>query len=709
MANAYDNSREYFKAVRALLRDVHDWYEETGSPRTGEVREQLESLSSKVFRVAVVATTSTGKSTFVNALLGLELMPMADEAKTALPVRVRPCGLSTKPMLRVQYRDGTPEECSPIDIGNTGPVLNRIGALMESGTAANVDRVELEVPIDAFRDFVGQDLPQVELIDTPGPSTQGLRDHREQALRAIDEAHAVIYLLDYKKPFQDSDAEILEQVRSVWERQGRLQRASRKLFFALNRADDRGEDSKQTPRERATFDREQALEVLALADLRPVVPVSAKAAMYGRLNMKGVSFDSRRRFVAGQIRASLKFWAAEDGNDELLAIQDPDLFMLTASGLPALEEVIYRYLVENALGELAAGALDTVISILKQDHKNTRRQVALWEEEGESISERIKHARRALDEFRARFRRENRAWEETAQAQARKKVGAQVEEFRQLATSAIGEAHIESVRVGGVWAALHKDLRDIRDRVNREKLEEYSSREAARQRQMDLSAEIARALAPHQGTLAVSVSHELRGLSASLNATHSVRVGEIARAVEEALGRHLGAAAAYPTEAFDLPPAPPLNSLDLCEIGISHSVVTKTQMKRVKYRPWYFLKLIELEKWVQTTGHVDVFTISLKDLFIGIQTSYRAALADWERTTCEQFGAAFIEPASRHYDSTSDRYVGAIEAALVDHERDRQRHTDGADRTRSLQSWCDRCAAVLKRSATLSSHGGRMT
>lgn len=704
MANGYDNSREYFKAVKALLMDAHDWYEETGNPRVGEVREQLDSLAAKVFRVAVVATTSTGKSTFVNALLGLELMPMADEAKTALPVRVRPCGLSSAPTLRVRYRDGTPDEDSPIDIGDTAPVLNRIESLMESGQAGNVDRVDLEVPIDAFKDFVEQDLPQVELIDTPGPSTQGMRDHREHALRAIDEAHAVIYLLDYKKPFQDSDAEILGQVRSIWERQGRLERASRKLFFALNRADDRGEDSKQTPRERASFDRDQARDVLAIDDLRPVVPVSAKAAMYGRLSMKGVSFDSRRRFVAGQIRASLEFWASEDGNEELLSIRDPDLFMLTASGLPTLEEEIYRYLVQNALGELAAGALDTVISILKQDHRNTRRQVALWEEEGKTISERIKLARRALDEFRRRFRQANQEWAEGAQAQARKKVGQQVQEFRNLAMSAIGEAHVESVRVGGVWAALHKDLTDIRDRVNLDKREQFKSREAARQRQMDLSAEIAQALAPHQGMLAVNVAGELRRLSSSLNEKHRARVAEIAREVEEALGRHLGAAAAYPTEPFDLPPAPPLDSLELSEIGISHTVATKTKKKRVKHRPWYLLWLVEVEKWVETTVDEDIYTISLRDLFQGIQSSYRAALADWERVTSEQFQAVFIDPATTHYSSTSDRYVSAIEATLAEHERDRQRHTDGADRTRTLRAWCDRCAEVLKRAGTLSSH-----
>jgi len=704
MAEHFENNRDHFSAVRALLREMLDWLRESDSSRVDEVVELCSELDERLFKVAVVATTSSGKSTFVNALLGLDLMPVGDEAKTALPVRIRPVRLAEQPRMIVEYRDGRDGEVFEIDLGDTEPTRKQLDQLMAAERAPLVARVLIHAPMTAFRAFTGQDLPEVEIIDTPGPTTRGLRDHRERALLAIEEAHAVIYLLDFKKPFQSSDAEILEQVRRIWEDRGQLARAASKMFFALNRVDDRGERNQRTPRDRAKSDSGECRELLGVSALRATVPVSAKAAMYARLAVRGPLRDHRDRYAYDRLLRDLRFWAEEDGEDELLGVSDSDDFLLQASGMLPLEESVYRFLVESSLRELAADALDSAISILEQDHRNVRRQIALWDQRGEEILVRLGQARRALDEFRGRFRDEHEGWASQTRTRASEAVAKAVSEFRMQALGAIDDAQQESIKVGGAWKALRKDLSDVWNRLNQEKVEEFASQEAARERQMELAAEVAKAISPYQARFLVDLGSDLRSIRENQNRRHRVTVESLAREVEIALGRELGSAAAFPDERLDLPPAPPLDDLELGDIGISSTKVKRRRKKTEKVRPWYFLWLVEVERKRTVTVKESVYSISLAEVFAGVRESYATTLESWRESTVDGFSEGFIDQALKHYQVAAERYIQAIESSLQQHEADRREHADQAEVIADLRAWEERCRGYMARAGTIRTH-----
>lgn len=71
--------------------------------------ELLSALDSDAIRLVVLGEFSRGKSSLVNALLGIELLPTAVQATTAINtfVRMLPEGRSER-FIRIHFQDGRP-------------------------------------------------------------------------------------------------------------------------------------------------------------------------------------------------------------------------------------------------------------------------------------------------------------------------------------------------------------------------------------------------------------------------------------------------------------------------------------------------------------------------------------------------------------------------------------------------------------------------
>lgn len=160
-----------------------------------------QRLSDDEFRVAVVGEFSSGKSTFLNALIGKDVLSHATQETTAAITRivnVRPddpkCNTGC-----VYFTDNTEKELS--DLSELREYTTRNSQSLN--VIAQVDRVEIYTPIL-------QTSNRVVFIDTPG--LNGIAEgYRERTNDLVQKSHACIYLLR-KSGISDSDIHFLKNI-----------------------------------------------------------------------------------------------------------------------------------------------------------------------------------------------------------------------------------------------------------------------------------------------------------------------------------------------------------------------------------------------------------------------------------------------------------------------------------------------------------------
>jgi small GTP-binding protein len=224
MITPLDESRRALLAdERRLLAELRDWLVRLGAPE-----EQRQALADSIgqleepFLLVVVGEFNAGKSAFINALLGREIL---EEGVTPTTARI---GL---------LRQG--EEVT------------------REVTAAGLEK--LTAPAEVLRDIV--------IVDTPGTNAV-LREHEELTRDFIPRADLVLFVTSADRPFTESERAFLEAIRA-W---------GKKVVLVVNKADllESSEDVKRV----IDFVREQAQRTLGFAP--EVFPISARRAQRAR-------------------------------------------------------------------------------------------------------------------------------------------------------------------------------------------------------------------------------------------------------------------------------------------------------------------------------------------------------------------------------------------------------------------------------------------
>jgi len=188
---------------------------------------------------------NTGKSTFVNALIGQPIAPMGVTPTTAT-INVLKYG--AKPAGRVVYRDDRTREVEWADV----PQLLRA---LDAAQARSIRMVELLYPSEALR--------EVNIVDTPGLNSL-IPEHEEVARDFLAQADAVIWLFAVGQAGKQTEAEVLARVRAERKR----------ALGVLNKIDRVSE-----PELAAVC--AHVAEAFG-AQLEALVPVSAKQALAGQ-------------------------------------------------------------------------------------------------------------------------------------------------------------------------------------------------------------------------------------------------------------------------------------------------------------------------------------------------------------------------------------------------------------------------------------------
>lgn len=152
-----------------------------------EMKKSLDS--GQQVKLVVIGEFSRGKSSLVNALMGIELLSSAQEATTAINTFVRQMPAdSAQRFIRVHFQDGKPSQDVAWKDGDDS-VLEQWSTELEK-THADVRKTIDHIEIFLDHPLLAQGLV---LIDTPG--LQSVVEHHEQVTRrAISESHIALWV-----------------------------------------------------------------------------------------------------------------------------------------------------------------------------------------------------------------------------------------------------------------------------------------------------------------------------------------------------------------------------------------------------------------------------------------------------------------------------------------------------------------------------------
>lgn len=187
--------------------------------------ENFNIRMADVFPVCVIATMSSGKSTFINALLGEEILPEKNEACTARVMAIADNERAITSKAYIIKQDGSK---GYVEIDQRG-VLEKINA------DENVKDVliEMNIPVihNSFKPLV--------LFDTPGVNNSDDIRHAERTqeiLQQLDHG-AIIYLMNATQLATNDDALLLQMVSEHIKKHPKVD-----ICFVLNKIDMLDED-----------------------------------------------------------------------------------------------------------------------------------------------------------------------------------------------------------------------------------------------------------------------------------------------------------------------------------------------------------------------------------------------------------------------------------------------------------------------------------
>ncbi len=369
--------------------------------QTSSLQSDLNALDKGTFTIAVVAPFSTGKSTFINALMGTNLLSMAVTAETAVVTRV--C-YGDRPRFRVEYEGGAIEEIprrgQEMDLPEMKAALRAITTVRnkkpagtnQSGTVCrfpaddcmteNEDVAEVAVEWD-----IGMLQGGVQIVDTPGLFSRHAV-HNNITRRVLPEAHAVIFLVE---PTKVGESHFTDEIRHYVQeaKHSSLDEKSRHIFFLINRLDECYDSYRDLKDEL----RETLSEILPNPRIMGVS--SYFALMARRFRRREVTLEDLQR-------------------DRHLIMPDPDASQYHISGrllegrhVPLLEErsniceveqVLGRYLenrglymIENTIDSARALCMKAVEEIDMQEQAAHEMMARTREEYGKEIKEARGH------------------------------------------------------------------------------------------------------------------------------------------------------------------------------------------------------------------------------------------------------------------------------------------------------------------------------
>lgn len=343
-------SEERLEKIKALMTRVSE-----ESPKFADylansdlkAKQDFEDALNNEFDAYVVATMSSGKSTFINAILGQDLLPAANEATTATIAHIFDDKSKGDAFYGERFdRNGNCiEHMDDVDLA----------IMKEWNSDCETKTIRLTGNIRAIKE---NNNVRLVLTDTPGPNNSQDPEHQRTTLGFIQDSKRyplIIYVLNGAQLGTDDDAQLLKLVAETMHKGGK--QSKDRFLFVVNQMDkfdtEKGENIGEALNRVKSY-----LEKNGILDPN-LYPVSARMAYL--LRKQGELTRAERNdktniadlllevpsmalpqymSVSASVASAMQQKAQHDE-----ALQDKTMFRaLLNSGLPAVEAVIDEYI-----------------------------------------------------------------------------------------------------------------------------------------------------------------------------------------------------------------------------------------------------------------------------------------------------------------------------------------------------------------------------
>lgn len=255
-------------------------------------QEAVQRLENPSFRIATIGTTSSGKSTIVNALIGRKIAPIEAGEMSGGVLTLKH---SLEQRLIIAQTDDAVWDTGEWTGLSDEDLYQRIRTVMHSYHDVRKKRecvapqITAYIPLLPACDTSLLGLPQgigVELIDLPGLKSVQDRTNLATIQKQVNKAFSLV-ALDYLQVDDDHRKRLLEELKKVVEY---LQGRTDSMIFILNRVDQRGTDDLPIS-VRIDKLREEIKEVLSLPELPDVLPFNARLLYYAQCAWGSEAFN----------------------------------------------------------------------------------------------------------------------------------------------------------------------------------------------------------------------------------------------------------------------------------------------------------------------------------------------------------------------------------------------------------------------------------
>lgn len=380
----YESISDTGKRLLHYLQEIEEGRRSEGNDSEGlhgieeELNKALEALHAQTYQVAVIAAMKAGKSTFLNAMIGADILASESEACTVCRTDVRLLPPGQVPKL-LEYQQGKRQPVL-ISEGNSEQIrqdfLERTHQIRENNNSDNTTRFELWHSIEAISKYTS--LAGFTLVDTPGPNeweSAGFNTIalKQTALEALRTCNAILFVLDYSSFKDNTNSELLQDL--IEQRREFLAENTGKIYFILNKVDRKSEKDREI--EDVIKDLKNTLISFGIPE--PIVyPVSAWQGLLAKL----IQQDSAAK---SQIKDFKKFFSARYATEN----EEGDLITpapwkiapqaLKDSGIPTVENTVIQTIIQNSGWNLLNDVLAKLDKAAKTTEDSVNVQIKGWD------------------------------------------------------------------------------------------------------------------------------------------------------------------------------------------------------------------------------------------------------------------------------------------------------------------------------------------
>jgi hypothetical protein len=349
-----------------------------------DITKALYALKEQKYQVAVIAPLNAGKNTFLNALMGADILPSEAEASTVCRTDIRHIDSGQVPRF-LEYREGNRQ---PIAIASGDAVeiaqkfLERIHDIQNHHNPDNTIRFEIEHPIEAISTL--SSLAGFTLTDLP------VENEREsiQSTPAIDQKQIiletlkitdVILLILKNSDFKNNSA--FSFLNKKIDNYRQIEVNQSKLFFIINEFEPKA-DTDTDISEVIKLWREK---LIGLGFPNPIIySASSRKGLLAKLIQSSTATSIHTKEF---VQVFLADYIEETEEGEFRVPQPMEIApkVLKDSGIPAIQEIVLQTIIQNSGWNLLNGVLAELNKAAKAIENSLITSLISWKIETENL------------------------------------------------------------------------------------------------------------------------------------------------------------------------------------------------------------------------------------------------------------------------------------------------------------------------------------